>query len=188
MLFQLLFKDVKDYQFIVNAIIVIFGRGLDIISTRYVTKELRLETNKIARKIGWKGIILTQVPLIIFGSLDLYFAFFIFFWSLLLFANNIQGSWYIKEVGEDKYQEELQGYLKKAKIWKIFCGEISQLLTFTLSGIFILLFLFIFKDVLAVFFICLALICQGALATFRSIQYLFNLKKSDREKLQNTDS
>ncbi len=186
MILQLIFHSTEWYQYVINAIIVLIGRSLDILSTRYVTKELKLETNKIARKVGWKGIILIQIPLIILGCIDFYFAFFIFFWSLFLFANNIEGSWYVKEVGEDKYQEELKTHLKKSKAMKIIFGEISYIFTFTLSGILIMIFLFLFNDLIAVFFICLALICQGALSTFRSIQYLFQLKKQGL-KIENND-
>jgi len=181
MLLQLINRNVEWFQYLINLFIVIIGRTLDILSTRYVTKELKLETNKLARKLGWKGMILIQIPLIIIGSLDFYFAFFIFVWSLFLFANNIQGSWYVREIGEDKYQEELKNRVKNSKAWKIIFGELSNLLTFTLAGIFILVFIFIINDLMAVFFICLALIFQGLLGTFRSIRYLFDLKKEETE-------
>ena len=181
MLLQLINRNVEWFQYLINLFIVIIGRALDILSTRYVTKELKLETNKLARKLGWKGMILIQIPLIIIGSLDFYFAFFIFVWSLFLFANNIQGSWYVREIGEDKYQEELKKRVKNSKAWKIIFGELSNLLTFTLAGIFILVFIFIINDLMAVFFICLALIFQGLLGTFRSIRYLFDLKKEETE-------
>ena len=115
MLLQLINRNVEWFQYLINLFIVIIGRALDILSTRYVTKELKLETNKLARKLGWKGMILIQIPLIIIGSLDFYFAFFIFVWSLFLFANNIQGSWYVREIGEDKYQEELKNHVKNYK-------------------------------------------------------------------------
>ena len=36
-----------------------------------------------------------------------------------MFANNIEGSWYVKEVGEDKYQEELKAHLKKSKTMEL---------------------------------------------------------------------
>jgi len=155
---------------------------LDIVSTRYVTKELKLETNKLAQKLGWKGMILMQIPIIILGSFDFYFAFFILIWSILLFANNMEGSWYVREVGEGEYQEEIKVHVKKSKPWKIVIGEVSYILTFTLSGILILLFLFVYNDIIAVFFIALALICQGTLATLRSISYLFGLRKEQALK------
>jgi len=174
-------REAEVIQFAFNALIVIFGRILDIASTRYVTRELKLETNKLARKIGWRGMLFLQIPIVFLGSLDFYFAIFIFFWSILLFGNNIQGSWYIKEVGENNYQKELIANLKVSKPWKIIIGEISLLITFTFSGLFIVIALYIFEDIVAVFFIALALICQGILGTIRSLLYLFALKKENQE-------
>ena len=177
MFFQLIKQDTTLIQFFLNILIVILGRLLDILSTRYVTKQLKLETNKLARKIGWRGMVFLQIPIIILGSLDYYFAIFIFFWSILIFGNNIQGSWYIKEIGEENYQQELSSHLKATKPWKIIFGELSLLLTFTFTGIFIIIAIYIFNDLIIVFFISLALICQGILGTIRSLRYLFELKK-----------
>jgi len=182
MILQLLGHSNEWIQHFMNAIIVVMGRSLDILSTRYVSKELKLETNRLARRVGWKGMILIQIPIIILGTLDFYLAFFIFFWSLFLFANNIEGSWYIKEVGEDSYHAELKLKLKKSKTWKIILGESSHFVTYTVSGVSICIFLFLFNDLLAVLFIALALICQGIIGTFRSITYLLNLKKEKSMK------
>ena len=146
MLFQLILQDTQWYQFLLNAFITIIGRALDMLSTRYVTKELKLETNIIARKIGWRGMILMQIPIIILGSLDFYLSFFIFWWSIFLFANNIEGSWYIKQAGEDEYQKEIKTRLEKSKTWKIVFSELSSVLKFTLAGIFIIFFLFVFWE------------------------------------------
>lgn len=182
MLLQLIVRNVEWYQFLINALIVIIGRSLDILSTRYVTKELFLETNKLARKLGWKGMILIQLPLVLLGSLDLYFALFIFMWSLFLSANNLEGSWYVKEVGEEEYKEELKEEVQNVKLLTLILGEISYILNFTISGILIIVFLFIFRDLLAIFFIALALICNGVLSTIRSIMYLKELKSEGDKK------
>lgn len=181
-LLQLLFQNESLFQYFINGLIALIGRSLDILSTRYVTKELKLETNKLAQKLGWKGMILMQIPLIVLGTLDFYFAFFIFLWSLLLCANNIEGSWYIRDVGEEEYQKELQESVKHTSSMKILIGEISSLLSFTCAGILILVFLFLFRDLIAVFFIALALILQGILATLRSVSYLVTLGKEDAEE------
>ncbi|MFX1315334.1 MAG: hypothetical protein ACFE9T_05685 [Promethearchaeota archaeon] len=180
MIFQLIMQDVEWYQYFINTFIIIIGRLLDIVSTRYVSKELKLETNKLARRIGWRGMILLQIPIVILGSLDFYLAFFVFIWSLFLFANNLMGSWNTKQIGEDQYYEELKSRLRETKNWQIIISEISYIFTFTLTGIFIIVFLFVFNDVIALIFISLALICQGLLTTFRSMKYLFDLKKENK--------
>jgi len=185
MIFQLIHQNIDWYQYLINALLTVFGRSLDILSTRYVTKELKLETNRLAKRIGWKGMILMQIPLVILGSLDIYFSFFIFWWSLLLFANNIEGSWYIREAGEDTYHKELESRLKQSRKWNIILSEFSSFIKFTFAGIFIILFLFIIKDLIAVFFIALALIIQGILGTISSISYLLNLKKQQPKDKEN---
>lgn len=181
MWYQIIMKDIGSWVYLINIFLVIFARFLDMISTYYVSKELQLETNKLARKLGWKGMILIQIPIIILGSLDFYFALFIFCWSLLLFGNNIQGSWYIKKIGEDSYQKELSSHLESVKSWKIIISELSYLLTFSFTGLMILLSIFVFNDKIAVFFISLAFICQGIIGTVRTIRYLFELKKEKKE-------
>ncbi|MCK4480714.1 MAG: hypothetical protein KAV01_09315 [Candidatus Lokiarchaeota archaeon] len=182
LIFQLILQNVEWYQFIINAFITIIGRLLDILSTRYVTKELKLETNKIARRLGWRWMIVLQIPIVILGSLDFYFSFFILWWSIFLFANNIEGSWYIKEAGEESYQKEIKSRLEKSKKWKIVFGELSSVLKFTLVGVFIMVFLFVFKDFLAIFLIALALIIQGIFGTISSILYLLDLKHDKIKK------
>jgi len=182
MIFQLIIREVQWYQYVINILISIIGRSLDILSTRYVSKELKLETNKLAKRIGWKGMILMQIPIIVLGALDFYFSFFILWWSILLFANNIEGSWYIREAGEEQYQQEIKSQVKKSKAWKIIFSEFSNILKFTLSGIFILIFLFLLKDLLAVFLICIALIIEGILGAISSISYLLDLKKSESKE------
>ena len=184
-IFQLIMQDAPWYQYLVNIFIVIIGRLLDILSTRYVSKELKLETNKLARRIGWRGVIIMQIPIIVLGALDIYLAFFIFIWSLFLFANNIMGSWNTKQVGEEQYYEDLKLQLKQTKRWQIILSEISYILTFTVTGIFIIVFLIVFSDVIAIIFISLALICQGLLTSFRSIKYLFDLKKESQKNNEN---
>ncbi|MFX1410202.1 MAG: hypothetical protein ACFFA6_07610 [Promethearchaeota archaeon] len=180
MIFQIIMQDVEWYQYLINAFIIIIGRLLDILSTRYVSKELKLETNKLARRIGWRGMILLQIPIIILGSLDFYLAFFVFIWSLFLFANNTMGSWNTRQIGEEQYYEELKSRLKETTKWQIILSEISYIFTFTLTGILIIVFLCVFNDVIALIFISLALICQGLLSTVRSMKYLFDLKKENK--------
>jgi hypothetical protein len=180
MLYQIFIQDIGIWIYFLNIFIVTFARFLDMFSTYYVSKELLLETNKLARKLGWKGMILMQIPILILGSLDFYFALFIFCWSLLLFGNNIQGSWYLKKIGEEGYQKELSSHLETTKSWKIIFSELSYLITFTSTGVLIIVFIFVFNDFIAVFFISLALICQGIIGTIRTIRYLLELKKQKK--------
>ena len=179
LIFQLIIRDVEWWQFLINLLISMIGRSLDLFSTRYVSKELKLETNKLAKRVGWKGMILMQIPILILGTLEFYISFFILWWSLLLFANNIEGSYYIRDMGEESYYQELKYRVQKSETWKIVFSECSNILKFSLAGIFIIVFLFILNDLLAVFLIALALIIEGLIGSINSIFYLLGLKKND---------
>ncbi|MFX0002927.1 MAG: hypothetical protein ACFE9J_05535, partial [Candidatus Hermodarchaeota archaeon] len=82
----------------------------------------------------------------------------------------------------EAYHKELQDRLRKSKTWKILFSEISSFLKFTLAGTFILIFLFVFNDFIAVFLIALALIIQGIFGTISSVIYLLDLKKDKSKK------
>ncbi|MFX1357931.1 MAG: hypothetical protein ACFFA8_11705, partial [Promethearchaeota archaeon] len=62
MWYQIIIRDVGNWLYILNIILVIFARFLDMFSTYYISKELQLETNKLARRLGWKGMIIMQIP------------------------------------------------------------------------------------------------------------------------------
>lgn len=180
MIFQLINQDVRWFQYLINISITVVGRLLDLLSTRYVSKELRLETNRLARRIGWKGMILLQVPIIILGALDIYFSFFLLWWSIFLFASNIEGSWYIKETGEETYYKELQKKVKRSTFKKIFFSEIAHIFKYTFAGISIIIFLFVYQDLLMVFLIALALVILGIHGTISSLTYLLKLRKKNQ--------
>lgn len=176
MLMQLIYQN---SNFLINLLIVSIGRTLDILSTYYVTAKLKLETNKIARRIGWKGMILVQIPILILGSLDFYLALFIFLWSLYLFANNLESSWFIRDKGEEQYYNDLKDILKRTPVTKIIIGEISLIFSFSVSGVLMLILVFIFRDFIAAFFIGLAMVCHGLLGSYRSLRYLLSLRKEE---------
>jgi len=158
------------------------GRVLDILSTYYVTAKLKLETNRIARRIGWKGMILVQIPIIILGSLELYLALFIFLWSLYLFANNLENCWYVRDKGEEQYFKDLKDILKRTPIRKIIIGEISLIISFSFSGFLMIIFVFVLKDFIIAFFIGLAMVCYGLFGSFRSLNYLLMIRKESKTK------
>jgi|ERR1043166_2215981 hypothetical protein len=84
--------------------LLLFARGMDLLSTWLATPNLVLEGNPIARKLGWR-----------FGSLiNLILAFAFALWplaaivisttSLLVAARNLQWAWLMRSLGEDGYR------------------------------------------------------------------------------------
>ncbi len=90
---------------LVNATLADVGKGIDLLSTWYVTPRLRLKTGGLISKFGWKGAIALQLPVIMLASFHLLAALFVFvfFFSLFLTFGNVQGAWFVRRVGEKRY-------------------------------------------------------------------------------------
>ena len=175
-------------QYIINCSIIIIGRGLDIWSTYRLTPKLELETNNLIKKLGWKGGIILQIPIVILGALYNTFTLFIFVFSFLITAHNISGSWLVKGMGEEEYTEMLKDGLSKVKKFRnIFLDEISPVLVYCIPNMLIWFFffqivpftveIFIENTITAyIFIITFAIFFFGAINTVRNIFYLIRLK------------
>ena len=84
---------------------LIFGRGMDFLSTWLATPQLVLEGNPIARWLGWKwGILVNLMVSVGFACLPLP-AVIITTTSLLVAARNFQSAWMMRAVGEEAYRD-----------------------------------------------------------------------------------
>ena len=111
-------------------VLLLFSRGMDIISTWVATPHLVLEGNPIARKLGWGW----GIPL----NIAMCFAFA--FWplpaivisttSVLVAARNFQSAWLMRSMGEQSYREwHLQRVQETSVTLYIFCLFAQTLLT-----------------------------------------------------------
>ncbi len=162
-------------EVLLNAALTALGRLADLASTYYVTKQMVLETNRRVQKAGWRGAVLLQIPAIVVGAFNTYIAFFILLWSLFVAASNLEGSYYIRDKGEEAYYKELREMVKRTSWRKLVLGEVNLLGSMVVAGI--LLFVFLgFQDGLGIIMVALALIVHGSLKTVRAIQYLKRLR------------
>lgn len=164
-------------EFLLNAALTALGRVLDLASTYYVTRQMVLETNRRVQKAGWRGAILLQIPAIIAGALNTYIAFFLMLWSLFVAASNLEGSYYVREKGEEAYYRELREMVKRTPWRKLVLGEINLLGSMVIAGILLFVFLAL-QDGLGIAMVALALIVHGTMKTVRAIQYLKRLRST----------
>ncbi len=176
-------------QYLVNGLIISFGRFLDILATYRVTPKLELETNYLVKKLGWIGGIILQIPLIILGAFFNTFTIFIFVYSFLITAHNISGSWLVKGMGEEEYTNMLKnGVSKVDKFRNIVLDEMTPFLVFCIPNMLIWFFFFqtipfsynVFLDntnTSYVFMITFAIFFFSIVNTIRNIIYLIRLKK-----------
>ncbi|MBX3747737.1 MAG: hypothetical protein KF833_20710 [Verrucomicrobiae bacterium] len=85
-------------------LLVLFGRGMDLLSTWVATPCLELEANPIARWLGWRaGMAVNGVVALGVGLLPLA-AISIATTSLLVASRNFQSAWLTRVVGELEYR------------------------------------------------------------------------------------
>jgi hypothetical protein len=103
-------------------LILIFCRGMDVLSTRIATPNLVLEGNPIAKLLGWHW----------FLPINIGFCFTLAAWplpaimlatmSLLVAARNFQSAWLMRSLGEEAYRAwHVQRILETRVTLYLFC-------------------------------------------------------------------
>lgn len=165
----------SPWRYLLNLGVAFLGRMLDVASTRYVTRDMALETNPVARKLGFKGLVLIQLVPAALCGLDIHFAFFVCVWSLFTAGANLEGSWFVREEGEHEHRRKLVVAAKGTPWYKIVLGEINLLMSLVVAGVLVIVFTIMDQDALVIF-VSLAMACHGGVVTFRSLQYVRYLR------------
>ncbi|NVM54276.1 MAG: hypothetical protein HWN66_11295 [Candidatus Helarchaeota archaeon] len=137
------------FEYFLSLGLVGLGRALDIGSTFYASRTLALESNLLAKKLGWKGILIFNIAVCFFFAIDFYIALVLFVVSALAASNNIEKAWVTQTVGEKEYSEIFKKWVKQAESRKLFfsnfgggilflsIGTLLMFLTTDLTGFFI---------------------------------------------------
>lgn len=84
--------------------LLVFARGMDLLSTWLATPHLALEANPLARRLGWRwGLPFNAVVCGMFAAWPLP-AVIISTTSVLVAARNFQGVWLMRTMGEEAYR------------------------------------------------------------------------------------
>ncbi|MGA9779469.1 MAG: hypothetical protein ACLPRE_10915 [Limisphaerales bacterium] len=95
--------DSREYLLMLG--LLVFGRGMDFLSTWIATPNLALEGNPLAKKLGWKwGLSLNAVLVVALAMWPLS-AIVVTTASVLVAARNFQSAWLMRSLGEDAYRE-----------------------------------------------------------------------------------
>lgn len=190
-LFNDFFCDLMDFlYYFLNGAITAFGRSLDLLSTYYITPNLKLETNRLVGRLGWKGSIILQVPVVILGIFFRPIAIFFLAWSIIIAASNISGAWFVRHFpgGDVKYAEFLKSSAQKARVRNILLDEMSPLVLFFIPSLLVWLWVhfevgYILNLIIQESFLSYILIVTGALmlhgimSFIRNFLYIYRLKR-----------
>jgi hypothetical protein len=110
--------------------LLVFGRGMDFLSTWIATPNLALEGNPIAKKLGWKwGLLLNAVVVAVLALWPLS-AIVVATASVLVAARNFQSAWLMRSLGEDAYREWHVQRVRETRVTlHLFCLAGNTLLT-----------------------------------------------------------
>lgn len=93
----------RDYWLMV--LLMMFSRGMDILSTWIATPNLKLEGNPIAKKLGWRWGIPVNIAMCFGMAFWPVTAIAISTTSVLVAARNFQSGWLMRSMGEENYRD-----------------------------------------------------------------------------------
>jgi hypothetical protein len=119
-----------SHEYLLMLGLLVFGRGMDFLSTWTATPNLALEGNPIAKKLGWKwGLSLNAVLVVVLAMWPLS-ALVITTASVLVAARNFQSAWLMRSLGEDAYRAwHVQRIRETPVTLHLFCLAGNTLLT-----------------------------------------------------------
>jgi membrane protein implicated in regulation of membrane protease activity len=118
--------------------LLVFGRGMDFLSTWTATPSLALEGNPIAKKLGWRwGLLLNAVVVVVLAMWPLS-AIVVATASVLVAARNFQSAWLMRSLGEDAYREWHVQRVRETRVTlHLFCLAGNTVLTAVVGGVLI---------------------------------------------------
>jgi hypothetical protein len=106
-----------DYEYNIMLAALLFGRGMDILSTWVATPNLMLEANPIARRLGWKWGVLFNLALCFSVACFPLPAVVVVTTSLLVAARNFKTAWLMRAMGEERYMVFMLNQVHSSNRW-----------------------------------------------------------------------
>jgi len=155
--------------------VLIFSRGMDVLSTWVATPNLVLEGNPIAKKLGWRW----GLP-INFG-----FCLLLAFWplpaivisttSLLVAARNFQSGWLMRSMGELAYRDWHVTRIQETRITLyLFCLAGNTVLTAVVGGVV----MWFNRTSLVPFGIGVGIVAYGAAVAFYTLLAVWRMRRA----------
>jgi hypothetical protein len=105
---------------------LLFARGMDLLSTWLATPHLVLEANPLARRLGWRGGLAVNATLSLVFACWPVVAISLTTTSLLVAARNLQQCWLMRSMGEAGYRMWFSDRVARAPklfVWACYLGE-----------------------------------------------------------------
>ena len=164
----------RDY--LLTLALLLFCRGMDMLSTWVATPNLVLEGNPIAKILGWRW----GIPL------NLIICFGLAFWPLpaivisttsaLVAARNFQSAWLMRSMGEQAYRDWHLKRIQETRITLyLFCLAGNTLLTAAVGAALI----YFSKLVLVPFAIGVGIMAYGGAVAFYTLLAIWRMRRQE---------
>ncbi len=161
------------------AAVLLFARGMDLLSTWVATPRLVLEGNPIARLMGWRVGGLVNLVLCATFAFWYLTAIIISTTSLLVAARNFQNAWLMRTLGEEGYREWFLDKMQQTSLPIYFLCLLGQTLLTALIGTALVIFSTTNHSILTVpFSIGLGIIGYAITVLFYTLLSLWRLRRS----------
>jgi MFS family permease len=155
---------------------LLFGRGMDILSTWVATPNLELEGNPIAKLLGWRW----GLPVNFLFCVALAFwplpAIILTTTSLLVAARNFQSAWLMRTMGEEAYREWHIQRIRETRITLYLgCLAGNTLLTAAVGAAVV----YFSERTLLLFGIGVGIVAYGGAVAFYTLLAIFRLRRSE---------
>lgn len=166
----------RDYWLMV--LLLMFSRGMDILSTWIATPNLKLEGNPIAKKLGWRWGIPVNIAMCFGMAFWPVTAIAISTTSVLVAARNFQSAWLMRSMGEENYRDWHVSRIQETRITLyLFCLAGNTLLAAAV-GVAIIYFS---GDLLIPLAIGLGIVTYAVAVAFYTLLGVWRLRRaSDR--------
>jgi len=125
-------------EYFIMLALLVFGRGMDILSTRIATPNLVLEGNPIAKWLGWRWGTVVNVVLITTLAMWPISAIVVSTASALVAARNFQSAWLMRSMGEEAYRAwYVERMLEAPLSLYLFCLAGNALLTAAVGAVLV---------------------------------------------------
>lgn len=158
--------------------LLIFSRAMDFLSTWIGTPNLIVESNPIAKKLGWKlgaifniivcfMVAMWPLPAIVFCTI-----------SLLVAARNFQYAWLMRTMGEENYRDWFVARLHETHLPLYLCCLLGQSFLTGLVGGALIIHTTMFQWALIPFAIGVGISAYAFLVTFFTLLAVWKFRRA----------
>ena len=122
----------RDY--LITLGLLLFGRGMDFLSTWFATPTLALEANPLAKRLGWRWGI--AFNMLLCGALAHWPlpGLMVVTTSLLVAARNFKSAWLMRALGESGYSMLVGDAMRHSNRRSFFASLVGETVLFGLVG------------------------------------------------------